>query len=398
MIVDVWGPGWAGYDWAVPLSVNIKRRANRIAELEASEAEHNQTIQTQRREHAQAKAKWRRRKDSWWGRFLAHEDEPAGVPEDAWVKPAWDTFNDNCNPQVQFDFAWTISDIYKEGDMEHVDALDCNTLLVQQIGDCHSHRCMKEWYPHANNITVSKYAFELEEVFNVDNVRQHYPSFHLGVFGHSPDTANEWDFWPVPWSQRHRKAAVFGFDGEFYPLRTTVTDALRKREEDPTLPESPISRHPHPGYDVHVPEETRSNPLETYELGHETYATHRAIRADFATGMRTAQICVFDSSLERKLIRKYAQAFLSGCVVAGDLPTEHEQVLSNFVIPLEPTWDIDRIHAQINTYLADPARLHQMALDGFAYARKHLSTTSKLSGMLRLVDAHRAGFRGYDRE
>lgn len=279
--------------------------------------------------------------------------------------------------------------------MPHVDPLDCGTLLVQQLGDCHDHRCMKEWYPQANNITVTKYAFELEELFGWDNVRKHYPDFHMGLFGHSPDTGNEWDFYPLPWSEKTAKASVFGFDSDFYPIRTTVTRHLNWLRDNPQLGTSIISRHPHPGYTVHIPDEARKHPLETYELGHKTYETHRAIRADFARGMRTAQICVFDSSLERKFIRKYAQAFLSGCVVATDLPTEHEEALAGFTIPLRPTWNIEQIEAQMERYLAQPEKLHQMALDAFAYARKHLTTTSKITDMLALVDEHRAGQRGY---
>jgi hypothetical protein len=72
---------------------------------------------------------------------------------------------------------------------------------------------------------------------------------------------------------------------------------------------------------------------------------------------------------------QYAQALLSGCVIAADIPTEHEEALRHFVIPLKPTWEIERIHQEINGYLADPERLHQMAMDGFAYARRYLTTT-----------------------
>jgi len=36
--------------------------------------------------------------------------------------------------------------------------------LHRQLGDCHSLRCKEEWYPYANS-TLSKYAFELPEVF-----------------------------------------------------------------------------------------------------------------------------------------------------------------------------------------------------------------------------------------
>jgi hypothetical protein len=106
------------------------------------------------------------------------------------------------------------SDIFKQND-PHVDALGCGALLVQcvcrasphgspdvqlaaltartalthrQVGDCHSERCLKEWYPHANNITLSKYAFELQEIFEYSKVKARFPEFQLGVFGHSPDT------------------------------------------------------------------------------------------------------------------------------------------------------------------------------------------------------------------
>jgi len=62
-------------------------------------------------------------------------------------------------------------------------------------------------------------------------------------------------------------------------------------------------------------------------------------------------------------------------VIAADIPTEHEEALSKFVIPLKPTWDIEKIHEVLEGYLLDQERLHQMAMDGFAYARKHLTTT-----------------------
>lgn len=44
--------------------------------------------------------------------------------------------------------------------------------------------------------------------------------------------------------------------------------------------------------------------METYIPGHWSYENHRKLREDFAKGMRDARICVFDSSLERKMIRK----------------------------------------------------------------------------------------------
>jgi hypothetical protein len=47
-----------------------------------------------------------------------------------------------------------------------------------------------------------------------------------------------------------------------------------------------------------------ARPLETYERSHAYYQTHEALREDFAGGMRRSRVCVFDSSVERKMIRK----------------------------------------------------------------------------------------------
>ena len=62
--------------------------------------------------------------------------------------------------------------------------------LPRQIGDCHSLNCFNEWYPQANNITLSKYAFELLEIFDHGKVKARYPDWEMGLFGHSPDTVS----------------------------------------------------------------------------------------------------------------------------------------------------------------------------------------------------------------
>lgn len=89
---------------------------------------------------------------------------------------------------------------------------ECNLVsdLLRQLGDCHDLRCLKEWYPQANNITLSKYAFELNEIFAPETV-QKFPAWEMGLFGHSPDTGNEWDFYPS--TNKTANATMFGFDG-----------------------------------------------------------------------------------------------------------------------------------------------------------------------------------------
>lgn len=82
-----------------------------------------------------------------------------------------------------------------------------------------------------------------------------------------------------------------------YPIRTTITGHL-------TFDTSIIQRHNHPGYFVDTPAAAGEYPLETYSPDHEYHTLHRNLREDFARGMRDAEICVFDASLERKMIRK----------------------------------------------------------------------------------------------
>ncbi|WWC65775.1 uncharacterized protein I303_108397 [Kwoniella dejecticola CBS 10117] len=395
LIVDVWGPGWEGYDRSIPLSANIRKRAHRIAQLEKSKRDFEDEQESLRMERE------KKRKISWLKPTSYFVDQtqvdPLEEEVQEWVKPDWTAeVPEECNKDVSFDIVFTISNIYKEDD-PYVDALDCGALLIQQLGDCHELRCSYEWYPHANNITVSKYAFELLELFEYDKVKAKYPDWQMGLFGHSPDTGNEWDFYPVPWNEKTAKAKVFGYDGSLYPIRTTVTDSIRSYEHEPNLPgDQIVTRHPHPGYTVSVPSQAREHPLETYQLNHEYYETHLKLREDFANGMRTSKICVFDASLERKMIRKYAQAFLSGCVVASDLPTEHEEALSKFVITLKSTWNIEKINEVLNHYLERDELLQQMAMDGFIWARQHMTTTNKVSHLMQMADHYRAGSRGYE--
>lgn len=81
-----------------------------------------------------------------------------------------------------------------------------------------------------------------------------------------------------------------------------------------------IGRHGHPGYTLGVPEEARQHPLETYTKGHELYEKHELLREDFARGMREAKICVFDASLERKLIRKVCYTHMLWCQAHASTP------------------------------------------------------------------------------
>lgn len=86
----------------------------------------------------------------------------------------------------------------------------------------------------------------------------------------------------------------------------------------------------HPGFEI-ARSRIPKGKLRTYKPGHVSYARQRQKRQEFAEGMRNAQICLFDSSIEKKAIRKYAQAALSGCVVAADCESQQRSICGVWV-------------------------------------------------------------------
>lgn len=397
--VDVWGPGWNGWDNDIDIGENVRRRMWRVWQLEnTSDGQEANASKWSKRHFISRITGASADQDETRRHEKRDFEEPSTPPprrgSDMSMKEWLQTSNavpDGC-PAQGFDLVWTISDIFKQHD-KRLSPMPCGALLAQQIGDCHSLNCFKEWYPYTSNITVTKYAFEMLEIFNPERLKQHYPDMDMHLFGHSPDSANEWDFFPIPWEQRQYDARVFGFTGSFYPLRLTVTETVKNGDKQ-TL----IEQYDHPGYTIAEDPQAYQDPLETYTLNHPYYTKHIRGRQAFAQGLRESKICVFDSSLERKMIRKYTQAFLSGCVVAGDIPTEHEEALSKFVIRLHPDWKIEQIDEALEQALDDPDELQRKAFLAFAYARKYLTNTRKISDMLKLVDDYNDGSRGYDCE
>ncbi|KAL7414198.1 hypothetical protein BDY24DRAFT_414418 [Mrakia frigida] len=343
---DVWGPGWKGWSKTLSISENLRNRRRKDGQGEGAGE-----------------------------RELVDLDE-----EDKKVERGV-----GCG---FYDLVWTISDIFKVKD-PLVDNPGCGTLFAQQLGDCHSDDCINKWYAPHLNITVVKYAHELVDMFDHARIKSRFPEMEMQLFGVSSDSANRWDYFPLKsWDMKTVDAQGFGFDGSFYPIRTTVTNAVRNKQTF-------IKWYQHPGYTVNS--QAPSEAPEWYEENSPLLAKHLELRGGFAGAMRETKICVFDASLERKLIRKYAQAFLSGCVVATDIPTDQEVELKQFVIELKPTWSIERINAAIDLALQDPEELQRKAMLAFAYARAHLTNGAKVEGMLKLWEGYsKKGWRGYD--
>lgn len=95
LIVDVWGPGWAGYNKSIPLSANIRKRAHRVSQLEKSKNEFEKKQRKKRGNLAE------------------------GAEQEVWQRPDWlDVVPDECS-DVRYDVVLTISSV--------------NSFCIQQI-------------------------------------------------------------------------------------------------------------------------------------------------------------------------------------------------------------------------------------------------------------------------
>lgn len=120
-----------------------------------------------------------------------------------------------------------------------------------------------------------------------------------------------------------------------------------------------------------------------------------AVPREWAKGMRETKICVFDSSSERKTIRKFNEAFLSGCVVASDIPTEFEELFSNVIIKLNASMTAEEIDSVLRQALERPDLLEQMAIEAFKRARSYFSCKRKVDKLLEAASRYMNGERGY---
>lgn len=142
----------------------------------------------------------------------------------------------------------------------------------------------QDWFPYQSNVTLSRYAFELNEVFTYDRITKNFPGMQMHLFAHSPDAVR-----PVPppfapvvahtdlgfhlrptlgtstlsqtGARRSAMLCSLGaflrrcsrkivaltsgvsslrFEGSFYPLRTTISAGIHEGK-------SFIKRHDHPG-------------------------------------------------------------------------------------------------------------------------------------------------------
>ncbi|KAJ3331877.1 hypothetical protein HDU76_001965 [Blyttiomyces sp. JEL0837] len=283
-----------------------------------------------------------------------------------------------------------------------------SSVVIHSVGDCHGLDCVKD-----NNVAYNadgialRYAGILLDLFRWEQWQKRvkdttYENRSMPFLFHHTDCGDETILHPAELSRngerwedsRPYKARLFGaVNAGLYPLRTTVKKGI---EEGIIKAELVI----HPGYNVNAEAVSDLPTNDTSSAGlvldRDPHVAHLfRIQQSYAEQLRQTQICIFDSSVVRKAIRKYHEAFLSGCVVAGDIPLEMENTFRDVVIPLRLDMSASEIQATLDEYVHDTERLAWMAVEGFRRARAVWTCRAKVDRLLEAAGKIKGGEKGY---
>ncbi|KAI8607711.1 hypothetical protein BC830DRAFT_89419 [Chytriomyces sp. MP71] len=351
--------------------------------------------------------------------------------------PGWFAYDDRLTatqniiaafPDVQFDIIYTKT--------IHHNVTSDTAVVIHGTGDCHNKKCITDaYYPTYADAITYRYAGLLIEFSRPEQwaarEKNRYKKFTanlsandsappftpqpLPFFFHSPDCADEAIMHPVHNAfSRHRAARMT--QGErwahtrrrtitmigsaktwLYPLRAKVQGAIRAGKI------ANASVYKHVGYVLEPREGVvtvgggmgKGGLLGVYDAEDPDVAHHTVNQHAWAHALATTQICVFDSSVVRKAIRKYQESFMSGCVVAADIPLEMEDMFKGVVIPLSAAMSVEEINARLQEYLADKERLAWMAMEAFRRARTHWTCRNKVDRLIEAAERVVEGERGY---
>ncbi|ORY38762.1 hypothetical protein BCR33DRAFT_853747, partial [Rhizoclosmatium globosum] len=289
-------------------------------------------------------------------------------------------------------------------------------VAVSTIGDCHTPHTCQQSIQSYDDVIALRYAGEIVDLFRPEQWKEtnslnmnealrnnntheykYLRNREMPLFVHNPDCAPEDVFYPSKLNETQKwhhpriyPAQLFGSTwGELYPLRSTIREGINK---------SIIfnaTEFNHPGYNIFVNLTKPNYPVGQYSPKDPNTAHLRAQQDTYAKAMRETQICVFDSSRVRKAIRKYHEAFLSGCVVAADIPLEMEEIFRDVTIPLRLDMNAEEVNDILQVYLADKERLAWMAREAFYRARQHWTCRNKVDRLIESAARLLNGDKGY---
>lgn len=205
---------------------------------------------------------------------------------------------------------------------------------------------------------------------------------------HIPDCANTDIFYPIPWSNKTITMLLVGFVSELYPIRSKFAIASHKKKY-----KNLIYRPKHPGY-AFTYTQTSSPPMQYSRRNTEIQVSVNQ-QEKYADLLRKSVICIFDSSIVRKSIRKFMESLMSGCVIASDLPFEMEEVFRDIIIPLQSNYTEGELMHVLMEAVKDPVELRRKAAMGIIMAKKYFTCRKKIDSILDIVDEYNKGFRGY---
>ncbi len=94
----------------------------------------------------------------------------------------------------------------------------------------------------------------------------------------------------------------------------------------------------------------------------------------YASALRSAKICLADTSCYGYAAEKYHEIPACGSVLCGNLPDERQSEFSKFMIVIDPDWNADRIVREIRYYLERPLLLQNLAEEGRDYIHENFTT------------------------
>ena len=263
-----------------------------------------------------------------------------------------------------------------------------NEVMFEELPDCHDyggHRFLKCELNagHGNNTIVSaRYAFILMDLFHP------VPAGASKLMVHTPDCASQTKVFPIEWGLKHFNASLVGFAWELlYPLRHTMAKSI-----DNNLINGGVV-YQHPGY-WPFQAESRTGPEHYIPDAPDVQAATEKYK-HFIEHMQHSKICMFDSTILRKGIAKFYEAFLAGCVVASDLPDEFGTLFEDAIIVLDTSASEREVADIINTALEDEAGLQLKAAKAYRLGLEHFTCHRKAERILDHVDAFRKGYRGF---
>ena len=93
----------------------------------------------------------------------------------------------------------------------------------------------------------------------------------------------------------------------------------------------------------------------------------------YAGALRSAKICLADTSCYGYAAEKYHEIPACGSVLCGNLPDERQSEFSKFMITIDPDWSDNRIVREIRWYLDRPALLQCFAEKGKDYIHNNFT-------------------------